>query len=393
MFSWPALAEVKSWAAPFGHWVLSNTTPSLADRAATYEVVRQGGGVARAHDGSVLLTNYATIRRVFLDNETFSHQWFAQVNPDLGGLDGEANEPLRTALAVAFSQRALAGRADWIRSVARATLERMAARDERDLTTAFAAPFAYRISADLFGLGDVPIDDVTSWEPHLWVYASEGASGDAAPDRAFRAAARHAYERAARDEGADGLGALAHMPRAMVSPEAFERSLASMFLAGGQAVSASVYEVLRALIDYPEAAAEVRADRSRGPAFVDEVLRLTPQLWTRRDTTRATELEGLAIDPGTRIYCLIEAANRDPAAFEAPDTFRMGRSTRHFTFGLGPHYCVGHRLGREELVAALDLALDTWPSLRDAVDERTRRAGPNLGRTYGALTLREPLAL
>ncbi|MFC0111584.1 cytochrome P450 [Kibdelosporangium aridum] len=48
------------------------------------------------------------------------------------------------------------------------------------------------------------------------------------------------------------------------------------------------------------------------------------------------------------------AANRDPAEFDDPDTFRPGRKpNRHITFGHGMHHCLGSALARIELSVVL----------------------------------------
>ena len=60
------------------------------------------------------------------------------------------------------------------------------------------------------------------------------------------------------------------------------------------------------------------------------------------------------------------AANRDPAAFEDPDTFNPRRAglARHLGFGSGPHNCLGQHLARIEAVTLVREVVTRIPGLR-----------------------------
>jgi cytochrome P450 len=77
--------------------------------------------------------------------------------------------------------------------------------------------------------------------------------------------------------------------------------------------------------------------------FVDEVQRHDPPVQnTRRYLATDIELSGLTMRRGDAVLLVLAAANRDPAANEAPDRFDIDRAARRsFTFGMGRHACPG----------------------------------------------------
>jgi hypothetical protein len=63
---------------------------------------------------------------------------------------------------------------------------------------------------------------------------------------------------------------------------------------------------------------------------------------------------GRTVPAGDRLLLLIGAANRDPAAFDRPDTFDLERdASALISFGAGRHYCLGANLARIEARVAL----------------------------------------
>ncbi|MFD5245841.1 cytochrome P450 [Amycolatopsis sp. NPDC058340] len=88
---------------------------------------------------------------------------------------------------------------------------------------------------------------------------------------------------------------------------------------------------------------------------VDEVLRWTsPAMHVLRVTTGDVTLNGRDLEAGTPVVAWLPAANRDPAVFDDPDTFRPERKpNRHIAFGHGMHHCLGSALARIELAVVL----------------------------------------
>ena len=109
---------------------------------------------------------------------------------------------------------------------------------------------------------------------------------------------------------------------------------------------------------------------------VEEVLRYesSNQLGNRM-TTEPVELGGVALPAGTPVTLCIGAANRDPAQFNNPETFDVGRTpNRHLAFASGPHQCAGMALARLEGAIAISRFLARFPRYELNGDTGARRS-------------------
>ncbi|MFV2104314.1 cytochrome P450 [Micromonospora sp. LOL_024] len=117
----------------------------------------------------------------------------------------------------------------------------------------------------------------------------------------------------------------------------------------------------------------------RLPAVVDEVARHdAPIQNTRRFAAGPVTVAGSRLAAGEAVLVVLAAANRDPAANEAPAEFRPDRVDRTvFTFGAGAHACPGRSIAStiaaavvSELLASgfepTDLAPPTYLPLANA---------------------------
>jgi cytochrome P450 len=105
------------------------------------------------------------------------------------------------------------------------------------------------------------------------------------------------------------------------------------------------------------------------PSLLNELLRLDgPVQATARTATQDQTIGGVQIAAAQQALVVVAAANRDPAVFNNPDEFRLGRTgPAPLTFGYGAHYCLGAALARLEITVALGQILARKPRLADAV--------------------------
>lgn len=135
------------------------------------------------------------------------------------------------------------------------------------------------------------------------------------------------------------------------------RALISYFViastAGHDTTAATTGTGMWILAERPELLAELKADPSLIPGFVEETIRwATPVQQFVRSATQDYEIHGKTIRKGDLVYLSYLSANRDETAFEDPFTFNIHRSpNRHVGFGFGGHICLGIHLARMEMVA------------------------------------------
>jgi len=131
-------------------------------------------------------------------------------------------------------------------------------------------------------------------------------------------------------------------------------------LAGLDTVTASIGFTLYHLAKNHDLQAQLRADYSLIPAFIEEILRLEPPAPIGpRITLSEVEVDGVLIPEGSSVSVVLGAANRDERRFPNPDEFSLETADRsHFAFGGGIHRCLGSHLAKRELRLVIEEVFD-----------------------------------
>jgi len=125
-----------------------------------------------------------------------------------------------------------------------------------------------------------------------------------------------------------------------------------------------------ALFRNPDQLARLRADHALIPRAVEELMRYdTPLQMFERWVLEDVEIHGVPVARGQELALLFGSANRDPAAFDRPDSLDLGREPNpHMTFGAGIHFCLGAPLGRVELETSFGSLLRRAPRMELAAE-------------------------
>ena len=145
--------------------------------------------------------------------------------------------------------------------------------------------------------------------------------------------------------------------------------VANLLVGGHDTTASQIGCTLLTLLARPDALAELRTDPALLPLLVSETIRFEPSIGLAMRTVVAPiEICGIERPAGAIVMCTLLAANRDPAVWRDPDAFVARRfaeqdAPRLFSFGGGPHYCLGAALARMTLEESVRGVADIAPTL------------------------------
>ena len=275
----------------------------------------------------------------------------------LVALDGTRHGNSRALLSRLFVPSRLKANEDYMAGLADSLIQDAVARGGCDLIADIAVPFATLVVADLLG---VPDDDRDHFKEVIAAGPPPGAldtdAGIETPQplevmAGFFVNYLIDRQQNPREDVLTEL-ATASYPDG-TTPDIAELVRLSTFLFGaGQDTTAKLLgNAMRFLLEVPGLEAQLRADPSLLPSFLEEVLRLEGSTkMTARLARKATTVGGLDIPIGTKVMVALAAANRDPARWENPCDFVLNRPRikENLAFGRGAHVCIGNPLARVE---------------------------------------------
>lgn len=291
---------------------------------------------------------------------------------------------LRSLINRAFVSRAIEGLRPKIASLCHRLIDRFEGAGEVDLLQAYATPIPVIVIAELVGL---PVEDahlLLDWSHKMvamYQFGRTHAVEDAAvaATRAFSDYVR-GHIAARRAEPANDLISMLIAARDegdRLSEDELVTTIVLLMNAGHEATVHAIGNALATLLRvsaddqaFATALASELADPTAAAALVEETLRFDPPLHLfTRYVLEPMELHGATFKVGDQIGLLLGAANRDPAAFPNPASFRRDRycsgngTPPPMSFGAGIHFCIGAPLARLELATALPILFERLPGL------------------------------
>lgn len=293
-------------------------------------------------------------------------------------LEGDAHNRVRKLVAGAFTPTAVASWQPTIVAIAERLLaevsRRLDAGERVDLVESLARPLPIAVMAELL---DLPHNDASRLRKMIGMIADLNvglAMGEEELQKVHTigveldtylrtALSRPASTQSSQVQRSGVLGRIALDPNEVVT-EDDRVSLAFILLAAGFETTAMlVANAAALLIEHHDSWTKLSFDPSFAHAVVEETLRLqAPAALTARVTNAPTTVADVALVSGVTVTLMLSAANRDPARFVEPGSFRpdryagdpASRATAPISFGSGMHHCLGSVLARAEGVAVLE---------------------------------------
>jgi len=283
---------------------------------------------------------------------------------------------LRRLAAKVFNARSIHALRGEVETITRWLLDGLQGRDELDFIAEFAGPLPALVIMHMLG---VPREEL----PRLKHLSDEMAlfigSARDAPDKYRRA-------EAATAEMAELFRGLILLRRSRpahdlltelvqvedqgdrLSDDELVATCVLLLFAGHETTTHHIANGLRALLAFPAELARLRAQPGLAAAAVEELLRYDGPIGAQvRIVQEPQTLHGRELTRGGRVFLLMNAANRDPRAYQDPDRLDLARrGVPHLTFGFGAHICLGFPLARLEGQIALPALLARWNAIEIA---------------------------
>jgi cytochrome P450 len=282
-------------------------------------------------------------------------------------LDPPHNRPYRRLLDPLFSPKASAAWEPFIRESVTACIDTFIEAGQGDLVLDVANPVPGLLTCKLMGL---PLADWRYYaEPmHEVVYTlPDTPEMDAVQAKVLVMFGKifEAVEARRTDPQDDLISRLlaAEIDGAPIPDNILIEILFLVLIGGVDTTTSLIANALRWLADHPDERDRLREDPSLMPKAREEMLRyFTPTQGLARTVTRDTDVAGVPMTVGDRIFMSFAAANRDPAVFPDPDALLLERTPNtHTSFGLGVHRCLGSNIARLEFDIVVQEVLRRMP--------------------------------
>ena len=327
-------------------------------------------------------------------------EYIAQREEDFGPLgraptmlttDPPDHTRLRKLVSKAFTARAVENLRPRIKGILDDLLAELRGRDQIDVVWDIAYPLPVIVIAEMLGVPPEDRAQFKRWSTDLVATLGGPMVAEDVMQRGRKASEELGgyfrgviaeRKRAPREDLISGLIAAEEQGQFLSEDELLATCIL-LLVAGNETTTNLIGNGMLALLRHPDELQRLRDDPSLIVSAVEELLRFCgPVHATGRVLKEELEIGGQAVKPGQVAFCLLGAANRDPAKFEEPDRLDLGRQkNEHVALGDGIHFCLGAPLARAEAQIAIGSLLERYPKLELAVEE------PEMG---GNLIIRGP---
>lgn len=271
--------------------------------------------------------------------------------------DGEVHDRLRRQVYRMFTPALVAGQRSAIENYVTGLVSGLVGAGEVDFVADLAVHVPGHVIGHLLGVPEADCPMLRTWSENIVQYFDVDRSAARKALAESTAAEFGAYLRElkadrVRNPREDLVTRLVQAEQLGEMSEDEFISTAMLILMAGHGSTIDVLgSGMHAMLRFPDQMARLKADPSLMPTAVQEMFRFeSPLPFFDRYAAEEVEVGGITYPRGTRFGLLYGAANRDPAQFDQPDRFDVGRTpNRHLAFGGGAHFCLGNHLARLDM--------------------------------------------
>jgi cholest-4-en-3-one 26-monooxygenase len=313
-------------------------------------------------------------------------------------MDDPAHQAQRKLVAPRFSPRSVRSHEDHVRGVVTEILDDVAPAGECEAIEAIASRLPAMIIGDLLGYSREQWPQVRHWSEQT-MHLSGQTSPDGPPhvihpgmvpviQEYVRVTTGVIEDR--RSEPRDDLISIWTHTEGWDTEQVLDETI--LLLDGGAETTRTVIgSMIHDLALHP-AQRQLLLDEPDllGTSAVEEFIRwVTPISNMRRTATTDHTLHGQDVHEGDELVLLYGSANRDPRAFEDPETLDVTRSNnRHVAFGFGTHFCLGAWLARLEIRVMFEELLQRMPDWELIDPDEPRIMPATFARAYDRVRIR-----
>ncbi|PXY35329.1 cytochrome P450 [Prauserella flavalba] len=277
----------------------------------------------------------------------------------------------------ALTPTAVRKNADNMRRIARRLLDDVAAKaGEVEFVQTFAEPYPMAVISAVLGLPEEDRQKLRGWVTDLnSMIATEDLSDDNIRELSKTRFDFDDYFNAAAEDRmhnpTDDLTSMV-VHENEKSPERMSRDdlmmVYQLLVVGGADTSdAAMSRMLEDLATNPETYQRLRREPEKIPNYIEGMLRVAgPALGIFRRAKADVEVGGRQVNAGDFVWLSFAGANYDKSAYGLnADKVDLDedQTTRHMTFGWGPHLCIGAPLARQEMKVALEEITDRFSAI------------------------------
>lgn len=357
----------------------------VEDPFPVYRSLLEHAPVKYFSDGSIMLSRWDDLDRVYRDTATFSSDKKVEFWPKYGDTplyehhttslvfsDPPLHTRVRKIMVGALNPRALQAMEPGLISLVDHLIEALGEHDEADLIENFASAIPIEVIGNLFAIPHEDRGPLRDWslailgalEPVL-TREQEDWGNQSVVD--FKAYLKDLADDRRKNPGDPATDVLTRLIEGVGGEKLTETELLQncIFIlnAGHETTTNLIGNALACLHEWPDQRERLIEDPGLIHTAVDEFLRFqSPNQLGNRMTTTECEFHGERIAAGARVHLCIGAANRDPRHFDNPDQLDIARKpNKHHAFAGGPHLCVGFSLARMEGRIAISKFLQRFP--------------------------------